>query len=114
MNEIFEAIAEPLQTSATVKSIFGEPVAANGKTIIPVARVAYGFGGGSGKGNQSERAGEGSGGGGGVVALPVGVYEITDTGSRFVAPNDRRKLFVAAMAGVVIGALLRKRRANKT
>ena len=45
----FQTLIEPLSKSATVKSVYGEPITANGKTIIPVARIAYGFGGGSGK-----------------------------------------------------------------
>jgi hypothetical protein len=55
-----QSIVERLQASASVKTIYGEPVAAEGKTIIPVARVAYGFGAGSGSGGkgEAEEAGE--------------------------------------------------------
>jgi len=63
VSELFQSISQPLQTSATVKAVFGEAVTAQGKTIIPVARVAFGFGGGSGQGRPE---GEGRGGGGGV------------------------------------------------
>lgn len=49
MAEIFKTIIEPLQSSAAVKSLFGDPVSAQGKTVIPVARIAWGFGGGWGK-----------------------------------------------------------------
>jgi uncharacterized spore protein YtfJ len=48
MGEVLKSTIEPLQNSAVVKSVFGQPVSAQGKTIIPVARIAYGFGGGSG------------------------------------------------------------------
>ena len=36
---------------ATVKTVFGEPYQLDGRTIVPVARVAYGFGFGGGRAN---------------------------------------------------------------
>ncbi len=48
--DIFRNITDKLQTSASVKTVYGEPVTAEGKTIIPVARVRYGFGAGGGTG----------------------------------------------------------------
>jgi uncharacterized spore protein YtfJ len=46
---------ESLGSSATVKAVFGEPVHAAGRTVIPVAKVAYGFGGGFGTGHEKNR-----------------------------------------------------------
>jgi uncharacterized spore protein YtfJ len=34
-----------LRQTATVKNVYGEPVIAVNKTIIPVAKIMYGFGG---------------------------------------------------------------------
>ena len=48
-------IAERVQTTASVNAIYGEPVSAEGKTIIPVARVRYAFGGGGGTNSGSNR-----------------------------------------------------------
>ena len=45
---LFKNISERVQSTASVKAIYGEPISAEGKTIIPVARVAYGFGAGVG------------------------------------------------------------------
>ena len=45
--------------TASVKAIYGEPIAAHGKTVIPVARIMYGYGAGAGAGgvgNTSARA----------------------------------------------------------
>lgn len=68
VKETLEALAEQLQTTG-VRTIFGDPVSAEGRTIIPVARVAYGFGGGGGSGKRPGQSpdvnGEGAGGGGG-------------------------------------------------
>ena len=87
MPEFLNSIIERLNSSAKVQSVFGEPIAANGKTIIPVARVAYGFGGGAGEAMRE-------GGGGGVVATPLGVFEITDGRTRFVPLGENRKSVV--------------------
>jgi uncharacterized spore protein YtfJ len=68
--DLLQKIGETLGSTATVKSIFGEPIHTNGKTVVPVAKVAYGFGGGAGAGKagrNEDRQGEGGGGGGGVV-----------------------------------------------
>ena len=43
------SLAESLKESATIEKVYGEPIEAYGKTIIPVARIAYGLGRGFGK-----------------------------------------------------------------
>src|SRR5437773_4088133 len=99
-----ETMLEPISKSASVKSIYGDPISANGKTIIPVARVAYGFGGGSGRRQDPTSPGEGEGGGGGVYAMPAGVLEVTESGTRFIDLTDKRKLAAAALVGFCLGA----------
>lgn len=47
VQDLFQSLAERLQQSANVSSVFGEPIAAQGRTIIPVAKISYGFGGGA-------------------------------------------------------------------
>ena len=112
---ILQALKESILT-ANVKSVYGDPIAAEGKTIIPVARISYGYGGGAGKdgdGNSSAR--EGGGGGGGARAIPVGFVEISDQQTRFVPISDRRKMAVALVIGIGFGIWLnwsRQRRPN--
>ena len=108
-----ERIADRIGAQATVRAVFGEPIERDGITIIPVAKVRWGFGGGSGGGpfgtrpgagadgaagqaDPDERlageampaggslAGFGSGGGGGVTADPVGYLEIGPDGASFI------------------------------
>ncbi|MEP7215786.1 MAG: spore germination protein GerW family protein, partial [Anaerolineaceae bacterium] len=72
--------------------IFGDPVEKGGVTVIPVAKVRYGFGGGSGsdtsdKGDGSKHD-EGAGGGGGVAASPLGFIEISDGTAKFKRTHD--------------------------
>ncbi len=118
IQKYIESIPASLSTTANVKAIFGEPVEAHGRTIIPVARVQYGFGGGSGGGSMGARAesdrqrqGEGGGGGGGVLCLPLGVIEISQTETRFlpIRRGSRRHLAGAAFAGFVLAWLFFRR-----
>ena len=118
IQKYIELIPASLSTTAHVKTIFGEPVEAHGRTIIPVARVQYGFGAGSGGGsmgaraeNERQRQGEGGGGGGGVLCLPLGVIEISQTETRFlpIRRNSRRHLAGAAFAGFVLAWLFLRR-----
>lgn len=67
-------IVERLQRSANVESVYGDPIVKGEKTVVPVARVAFGFGGGYGTGSDSEdeSGGRGGGVGGGASATPLG------------------------------------------
>lgn len=110
-----EKLASGFQESASVKNIFGEPIRTGDKTIIPVARIAYGLGGGFGQGKKNKKdgdsnantqddqpVGEGAGGGGGMYARAKGVYEITPTSTRFIPVDNTRQI----IAGICIGFLL--------
>lgn len=110
---MLQSLHENLSSRAQVKSVFGEPISAEGKTIIPVAKIAYGFGAGAGTGGvgDTRARGEGGGGGGGIRAVPVGVIEVSSNQpTRFVPITDRKKLGAAAIAGVIVGAWLGRRR----
>jgi len=116
--EMLEKISDSLGTSANVRSVFGEPIHSEGKTVVPVAKVAYGFGAGSGagrgKGNEeSGRNAEGGGGGGGVRAFPAGALEITAGQTRFIAFRDPRWLAGAFAAGALLGTLLSRRKPSR-
>ena len=109
--EMLESIGESLGSTANVKSVFGEPIHAEGKTVVPVAKVAYGFGAGGGRKTVSHNGGssdqpEGGGGGGGVRAFPAGALEITQAQTRFIPFNDLRWLAGAFAAGALVGSLL--------
>ena len=111
IKETLESLAERLQTTG-VRTIFGEPISAEGRTIIPVARVAYGFGGGGGSGkhpgHSTEVDGEGAGGGGGVRAVPAGVIDITRDQTRFIRFDEWRPLAAATLIGFGAGIVLSK------
>ena len=112
--ELLRNLGETLGTTATVKSVFGEPIYLEGKTVVPIAKVSYGFGGGFGTGpakHDMDHApkGEGGGGGGWVQAYPVGALEITAAETRFIPITDTRILAAVFAAGVVFGLLWRRR-----
>lgn len=106
----FKSFADRLHSTANVKTLYGEPIELEGKSIIPVARAAYAFGGGP----TSQRKDNGliatAGGGGAVSASPIGVLEVTSAGTRFIAINSWRKsavlLSVGFGAGLLAGRLL--------
>lgn len=105
IQQFFQSIVERLQNSAHIKTVYGEPIVAAGKTIVPVAKVAYGFGGGGGtkKNDKGEDLQEG---GGGAAAIPVGVVEITEQRTRFIAFGEKKKLAGALLLGVALGIWL--------
>ncbi|MCC7496510.1 MAG: hypothetical protein IT160_02955 [Bryobacterales bacterium] len=113
---VIKALGENLQSGAHVRNVYGEPVTAQGRTIIPVAKVMYGYGAGSGgasAGRESLPAGQGGGGGGGVRAIPVGALEISQAGTRFVRLWDAKRAGVALGAAFLFGALLGRFRCRR-
>jgi len=105
-----KSIIERLQASASVKTIYGDPVTAEGKTVIPVARVAYGFGAGFGPGKNGGTETSTGGTGGGVAAGPIGVVEITKEDTRFIPIGEETKLVGVLLVGLFLGLLLARRR----
>ena len=113
--DILERIGEKLGSTATVKSVFGEPIHVEGKTVVPIAKVAYGFGAGAGTGPkkgdaESGEQVEGGGGGGGVRAFPAGALEITEDQTRFIPFTDVRMLAGASAAGALFAGIFLARR----
>jgi uncharacterized spore protein YtfJ len=125
-----ERMAERVGGKASVRAVFGDPIERDGLTIIPVARVRWGFGGGSGTGpvavgpgldgegptaaeaSDLSQIGSGSGGGGGVTADPVGYLEIGPDGATFkpiVSPMPSAGFLLAAgaTAALVLRGLAR-------
>ena len=93
-----------LVNQAGVKTVYGEPITADGRTIVPVAKVRCGFGGGSGK-NGRGKEGEG-GGGGGFVARPIGFVQVDEQGARFVQIVDAYSIALGVGIGIGVGLAL--------
>jgi uncharacterized spore protein YtfJ len=115
VDDILRSITDRVKAEADVRTIYGETRQIGNKTVIPVARLAYGFGAGGGQGptqmgpEGTAEAG-GGGGGGGVSVSPVGFLVEENGELRFMPVGDRRRLLMAIGIGVGIGLLLGLRR----
>src|SRR5512136_1918017 len=103
IDELFVRL-EDMQAKASVDAVFGQPVTAGDKVVIPIASVSYGFGMGFGEATGQEAQdsnGVGGGEGGGMSARPLGVVEITPERTR-VEPIVNEQ--AVALAGMLLGA----------
>jgi len=78
LEELQQRLRE-MQGQAGVRVVFGEVMEIEGRKVIPVASVAYGFGLGGG---QAPKAGgngaTGGGGGGGLRVEPLALVEVVE------------------------------------
>ncbi|MFJ7290366.1 spore germination protein GerW family protein [Streptomyces collinus] len=105
---LLERLADRLGGRASVTAVYGEPVIADGVTVIPVAKVAFGFGGGAGREVGSTKSGDGGGGGGGAEAKPLGYIEIRDGTATYKSIRDPWSDVVLPLAALVIGGAIPK------
>jgi len=113
--ETLRSLGDHLQLGRSVRNVYGDPVIVGGRTVIPIARVSYGFGAGGGV-NEGEKAKSkrgGSGGGAGMSARPAGDLEITEAGTRFFPFVDPARLGIALTVGLLVGLGIGRRSARK-
>jgi sporulation protein YtfJ len=114
-DRFMERLVDRIGGRAGVQAAFGEPIERDGLTVIPVARVRWGFGGGAGSVGdmvQAPGSGSGSGGGGGVAVDAIGYLEIGPGGATFqpiVQPHPSPFFLLASgvAAAIVLRALAR-------
>ncbi len=106
---LLASLVQQIPLHANARQVYGEPVERDGTTIIPVARVQWGFGGG-GLGRTPLAQG---GGGGGARAYPVGYIVLRDGKADFhpieAAPGTGMLLATGGLgliAGLIIAKLL--------
>ena len=105
VSDTINKITDRLQAAATAKTVYGEPLLIEGKTLIPVAKVRYGFGAGS-AGDADENPDGGGGGGGGVEISPIGVIEITPGETKYISLEGPRAFIKYALVAMAIIALI--------
>lgn len=71
--DLVAQLAERIGSRANTTTIFGDAVSRGRVTIVPVARMSFGFGGGGGHDGKDT----GEGGGGGAIVRPVGFLRLT-------------------------------------
>jgi uncharacterized spore protein YtfJ len=102
-----ERVAERMGMQASAKAVYAEAVERDGVTVIPVAKVRWGFGGGTGR-KQRKR---GKGAGGGLQAAPLGYIEIKEGQTEFKPIRDPMSLVpLVAMGGLAGWVVLRSLR----
>ena len=96
---LLQSLKESILSQANVKAVYGDPIEAQGKTVIPVAKIIYGYGAGAGTGGVGDTRARGEG--------AVGVVAISGQQTRFIPITDRKKLTGVAMTGFALGMLIR-------
>jgi sporulation protein YtfJ len=78
VEEILKTITEEIADMISTKTVIGEHITIEGKTIIPVTKVSFGFGSGGGEGKRAASdEGSGGGGGGGACIQPIAFLVVT-------------------------------------
>jgi uncharacterized spore protein YtfJ len=110
LNRLFELI-ESAREEANYRRAFGEPETIDGKTIIPVAQVTYGYGLGFGSAVEPLEAeqearpteetdpldtAEGGGGGAGGQVKPLGAIVVTPDSVEFEESVDSTRVALGA------------------
>lgn len=109
VEKVIEGVVGKVLSNAGVRTVFGDPVREEGRTVIPVARVSYRFGFGAGEGppgDHDDPSQGGGGGGGTLTARPVGFIETTNEGSRFVPAMDWSQILTTILTLGGIGGIL--------
>jgi len=76
VSNLVKTTMEEIEKLLTTKTIVGEPIVVDGKTIIPLVSIGFGFGAGGDSGKSSmkqnqEGTGGGTAGGGGIRPVAV-------------------------------------------
>ncbi len=98
---VIERLARRVGVGANAAAVFGEPVHQEGLTVIPVARVSWGFGGGGGASATNDERGEG--GGGGVSVSPAGFIELKD-GAADYRPIKNPAALARGVASIIVAS----------
>ena len=99
LTEILKTITGEMQKTLSARTAVGDPVTAEGKTVIPLMSVGMGFGAGSGSGKEDVSGG--SGGGGGLGMKPVAVIIIDQQGVRVERLKEAQHTLIEHMADAV-------------
>ncbi|MEN2416539.1 spore germination protein GerW family protein [Streptomyces rimosus] len=99
---LLEQLADKLGRRAPGTVVFGEPIVSQDITVIPVARIGFGFGG-----NTGQQAGEDGVVGGGVEAKPLGFIEIKEGKTTYKPIRDPWvNVLVPLTGGLLAGAAI--------
>lgn len=92
-------IGETIGRAARATIVYGDPIVREGVTVVPVAKIRYGFGG-------AHRGGSDAGTGGGLRASPLGYIEIRDGQSNYRQIEDPTTHIMRLAVGGALGLLV--------
>jgi uncharacterized spore protein YtfJ len=93
-----------MQKSLSAKTVIGEPITVEGKTVVPLISIGMGFGAGAGFAKDQSTPG-GGGGGGGLGMKPVAVIIIDEHGVRVDSLRPSKLSLMEQLAEVVVPRL---------
>ena len=127
-DEALRHVIDQVTTNAKAEVAFGAPRVIGEHTLIPVARVSYGFGSGSGGGSGPATAsdaasraitpgGFGSGAAGGLTVRPFAIIAVEPGGVRVLPIVDVQsmlaRVFGCAAAALIVSAFVRRPRSQR-
>ena len=103
---VFNSIVGELKNFANTKTIVGDPINIEGKTIIPVIKLKLGFGAGGGEDTSGEKkhgcGGTGGGGGGGVHIEPAAFITVVGDEISVLSPKGAKfEKLAEAVPGII-------------
>lgn len=104
VEEILKVVTEEIANMISTKTVIGEHITIDDKTIIPVTKVCFGFGSGGGEGkNKDVQEGFGGGGGGGGSIQPVAFIVVSREDVKVYSLKD--KGIISQLAEVIPGIM---------
>jgi sporulation protein YtfJ len=90
LDETLKVITEEIANMISTKTVIGEHITIESRTIIPITKVSFGFGsgGGEGKGKAGDQ-GTGGGGGGGAVVQPIAFLVVSKDDVQLFAIKEK-------------------------
>lgn len=86
-----DTLLEKMKTTIKTESVVGEPIKVGNVTILPIAKITFGFGAG---GEDIEKnKGFGGGSGGGATITPIGFLIIKDNDVSLIPMHENETLF---------------------
>jgi uncharacterized spore protein YtfJ len=103
LNGILRTITAEMQKSLSAKTVIGEPITMEGRTVVPLVSIGMGFG--AGAGFAKDQSTPGGGGGGGMGMKPVAVIIIDEHGVRVDSLMPTKLSLLEQLAEVVVPRL---------
>ena len=97
LEELLKTITEEMHRTLAARTVVGEPITIEGKTIIPLVSLGMGFGVGAGTSKEQEKP---AGGGGGLGIKPVAVIIIDASGARVEILKPHKHTMIEELAEV--------------